>query len=186
MAEQTTEQRRSEQSKEQRRSDQGQWMQRSEQSGAMAPFAGPLSLMDWMLRDFFGAQLLPARSQNLQRLARLEVEDTGNELVVTAELPGVDPNNVQIECRDDVLTLRGESETEEGDSESYVSFYRQIHLPADVDVERAAASFKNGLLRIRFPKRGSGEGNVKRIPISSESQPPPAASEARESKERAA
>ena len=159
-----------------RRLDPGQWLQRSEHGGGLAPFSGPLSLMDWMLRDFFGASMFPARSQSFQRLARMEVDDAGNELVVTAELPGLEPDDVQIECHENTLTLRGERQSEEGDDEAYVSFYREIRLPADVDVDRASASFKNGLLRIRFPKRGVAEGSVRRIPISTESRQREAAS----------
>lgn len=53
--------------------------------------------------------------------------------------------------------------------ERSVSFYRQLQLPDGIDVEQAQASYKNGVLTIRFPKRAE-RSNVKQIPINTESR----------------
>jgi hypothetical protein len=57
---------------------------------------------------------------------------------------------------------------EEGERySSYASYFRRLTLPPDVDVDRAEASFKHGVLRIRLPKREAA-AHVKRIPVSAE------------------
>ena len=143
--------------------------------GGMQPYGGgPMSLVDWMFdrmqRDMFGWPLFEpsAAMPSMERVARLEVRDRDDELVITAEVPGVNPGDVSIEARDDVLTIRGETQQEaEEEGETYASavrFVRQVRLPPDVDVDRAQASIQNGLLRIRLPRRSS-EDRVKHIPI---------------------
>jgi len=71
-----------------------------------------------------------------------------------------------------VLTIRGETqmeeETDDARIERYFSFFRQVELPDGVDVEQAEASYRNGMLSIRFPKRAQRE-NVRQIPISTQS-----------------
>ena len=130
----------------------------------MARSRSGLSLFDWMFdrmqRDFFGS---------FDRLAHLMAKETDRELVVTAELPGIKPEDVQIECKDDRLIVRGETHDERatgGGGEVYASFYGELRLPTDVDVDEARADLKNGLLRIRFPK--SSEQSVKRIQVTSD------------------
>jgi HSP20 family protein len=148
----------------------------AQRGGGVQPYGGggPLSLVDWMFdrmqRDMLGWPLFEPSSAmpSMERLARLEVRDRDNELVITAEVPGVNPGDVSIEARDDMLTIRGETQQEaeeEGETyESAVRFVRQVRLPPDVDVDRAQASIQNGLLRIRLPRRSS-EDRVKHIPI---------------------
>ena len=70
-----------------------------------------------------------------------------------------------------MLVLQGETQAEEergGERvERYISFYRQVRLPEDLEADRAEASYKNGALSIRFPKRAE-RNNVKQIPITTE------------------
>lgn len=138
-------------------------------------------MWDRMAGGFFGPRLLDElmgfhRDQGEgQWVPRLDVRDTGSEVVVMAELPGVDPKDVNIECTEDVLTLRGESreEHEEPEGAGYRGerrFFRQIALPPGLDLERAKASFRNGLLRIRVPRQEAAPEHVKRIPITSEGE----------------
>lgn len=141
-------------------------------------------MIDWMFdrlqQDFFGAPMFAGNRTpqmqgahgELQRLAHMTMRETDQELVLEVELPGIDPKDVQVECREDILTIRGETQRErkEGEDEEaieYVSFYRRVVLPPDVDIERAEASFKNGLLTLRFPKQQEAS-NVRRIPVQAE------------------
>jgi HSP20 family protein len=149
------------------------------QGGAIA--AGPFSLIDWMLdrlqRDFFGSssagagglQALSQGGGGTTRIPRLNVSETDSEFVITAEVPGVDPNDVQIEIEDDVLTLRAEAREvrEEGDGQviSYTRFFTQIPLPDGIDIGSITASSKNGMVTLRFPKQQQ-ERSVRRIPVS--------------------
>ncbi len=136
-------------------------------------------------RGFFGRSLFEEGLRGPLALAeapgfawspRIEVRETGRELTVTAELPGVDPKDVQIECTDEGLTLRGETREEETREEGgfsrseryYGSFFRRVSLPPDLDLDKAEASFKNGLLRIRLPKSEAALEKVRRIPIEAE------------------
>jgi HSP20 family protein len=99
---------------------------------------------------------------------RMDVEDRGQEVVLTVELPGFSPDEVDIDCTDDILTIRGEhreSEEEEG-YRAERSFHRELAVPAGCDTEKIEASFRNGLLRIRLPRVEQQRG--RRIPISSE------------------
>jgi HSP20 family protein len=129
-------------------------------------------MFEEMRREFFGERFLAPRGERsgVDWTPRLDVEDTGRELVVLAELPGVDPKDVHIECTEDGLTISGErreEQTEEHRSyRSYGRFFRQISLPSGCNLDKADASFKSGLLRVRLPK--PEPANVRRIPISTE------------------
>lgn len=89
---------------------------------------------------------------------------------VTAELPGLDEKDVQIELGNGVLVIRGEKRVEsEGDGKLfserfYGSFERQIPLEGVLE-EYAEASFKNGVLTITLPKPEGARQSVKRIPV---------------------
>ncbi len=103
----------------------------------------------------------------------LDIAEDDREVTVRAELPGVDPAELEITVLDNVLTLSGEkkehSKKEEKDffhSEShYGSFRRSIALPSGVDVENVTAEHSNGVVTIKLQK--SQTVAPKRIPVSS-------------------
>ncbi len=98
----------------------------------------------------------------------LDVEETDREYRVTAELPGLGQDDVEITCKDGVLTLRGEKQGErQGRALSerwFGRFERRIALP-DADDSRAEATMRDGLLTIVLPKTAEARENVRRIPI---------------------
>ena len=166
--------------------------------GSIGPFQRMIesvdAMFDQMQRSFFGGPFGSSGTERhgerpLQRVARIEVDERDDELILTAELPGIDPEQVRLEARDGVLVIRGErreeqSEGQEGRYQSYTSFYRQLPLPPDVDLDKARASFRHGLLQLRLPRKESSAG-VKRIPISS-GQPEGEQGASQEKKGRAA
>lgn len=91
----------------------------------------------------------------------VDIFDEGGEIVVTAELPGVDKKDIKIRIKDDTLYLEAQANRErklekEGALrvERYYSGYRRaIKLPAEVIPEKAKARYKNGILEIRLPKK---------------------------------
>ena len=91
----------------------------------------------------------------------VDIHEKDKELVLTAEIPGVKEEDVDVEIEDNVLTLRGkkefEKETKEDDyhriERSYGSFYRSFTLPTNVDRDKIEANFDDGLLRITMPKK---------------------------------
>jgi HSP20 family protein len=101
----------------------------------------------------------------------VDFEDKGDEVVVVAELPGFDENDVQIEIMDNRLILRGEKdlENEERGSNYYrlergvTEFTRVIPLPPGIDADKVRAKFKNGLLRVVLPK--AEDARAKRIEV---------------------
>jgi HSP20 family protein len=87
-------------------------------------------------------------------------EQDGN-IVLTAELPGVDPKDVDVRVENNVLTLRGERkwtsdvqrESYHRVERSYGSFTRSFTLPSGVATDQIKADFKDGMLRLTLPKR---------------------------------
>ena len=142
------------------------------------PFSLFDSLFERMQRDFFGTSLLnaliPARSgdggdlDRLVRIPRVQMHDTGDALEVKAEMPGIDGRNVSVVVEDDVLTISGEQGEEQGGDEErterYISFYRQLPLPDGIDTEQCQASYRDGVLTIRFPKT-KARSRAREIPV---------------------
>jgi len=100
----------------------------------------------------------------------IEVSETGNEVKVTAELPGLDEKDVDIRLSDGVLVISGEKRTETEDKDrlfserAYGRFERRIPLD-DIDEEKVNASFKNGVLSVTLPRSAEAKSNVRRIAI---------------------
>ena len=90
----------------------------------------------------------------------VDVHEDGKDVVMTAELPGLEKKDVEISLTNSRLTLKGEKKkTEKKDEDgysyrerSYGAFTRVIDLPCQVKVDKAKAEFKNGVLEIRVPK----------------------------------
>jgi len=91
----------------------------------------------------------------------VDVAENDKELLVSADLPGIDPKQVEITVQENILTLSGErkaeSESKDGSyhriERSYGSFTRSFVLPSTVDETKVSAEYKDGVLRIHLPKR---------------------------------
>jgi HSP20 family protein len=91
---------------------------------------------------------------------RVDVIDRETEILVRAEVPGVDKNDLEVELAGDLLTIKGERKLEETKEEGAFfrseiargSFSRTIRLPAEVALEETQAEFKDGVLEIHLPK----------------------------------
>lgn len=100
----------------------------------------------------------------------IEVSETDRDLTVTAELPGLDEKDVQVELADGVLVIRGEkrTETEEKDrlfSERYYGRFER-RIPVDnVDEGKVSAAFKKGVLTVTLPKLAPAQQKIRRIPV---------------------
>lgn len=100
----------------------------------------------------------------------MEVHRDGDKLEITAELPGVKEEDVDLTVQDGVLTLRGEKKSTRKDEErgyserSYGSFERRITLPQDVDTDACSANFSDGVLTINLPI-SQEKSRGKRIPL---------------------
>lgn len=103
----------------------------------------------------------------------LDMYETGDDLVVTAAVPGVRPEDIDVTVQGDVLTIKGETQTEKDDNQSGYHlherrsgrFYRQVALPTSVKSDAAEAHFENGILRLRLPK--AEEAKERKIQVQS-------------------
>jgi HSP20 family protein len=127
------------------------------------PF-GRFGQMDRWFGDFSPSRFSPS----------VEVSDEGKALKVTAELPGMEKDDVKLQLEGNMLVISGEKKSESENKDEgvfrtaryYGYFQRAIPIPEDVDREKAAAEFKKGVLTIRFPKlEGSPPDASRRIEI---------------------
>lgn len=103
----------------------------------------------------------------------IDLKDTGDAIVIEAELPGVDEKDVSVTIQDRVLTIKGEkrqSREDKGESQyvserSYGSFVRTIQLPESVDDDNVDARFEKGVLTVTATKRPEMARSEKRIEI---------------------
>jgi HSP20 family protein len=100
----------------------------------------------------------------------VEVNETEQEVKVAAELPGLEEKDLEITLHDGVLTLSGEKKAESSGAvyseRWHGQFQRSLQLGPDVDPDKVAASFRNGVLTVTVAKRPEAQHQVKRIPVS--------------------
>lgn len=124
---------------------------------------------------FRGFDLAPVSGSLFEQSARwpsIDVDETDKDVKVTAELPGLEEKDVQVEVANGVLSIKGEKKTETEDKDRkfseryYGRFERRIPIE-DVDQNKISAAFKNGVLTVTMPKLPQAESKVKRIAINS-------------------
>lgn len=106
---------------------------------------------------------------------RLEVSETDDEIIISAELPGIEPEAIEISLEHDTLTIRGEKRADREEKgkrfvhieRSYGAFQRSISLSSQVDENKVDASFKHGVLKIILPKTRPTHARGKQIKIRS-------------------
>lgn len=104
---------------------------------------------------------------------RVDLSETEDELILQAEIPGLDVEGLHLSLEDDVLVIHGKREQrtshEGGETFHSTSFTQHIPLPVPVLVDQVKANFQDGRLTVRLPKKK--EEPSRRIPISVESAP---------------
>ncbi|MGA0596898.1 Hsp20/alpha crystallin family protein [Enterovirga sp. CN4-39] len=104
---------------------------------------------------------------------QMNVSETDNEIRVTAELPGVSEQDIQVDLNDDLLTIRGEKKLERKEDKenfhfverSYGTFQRSLQLPFPTDPGKVQARFENGVLTVTLPKAAQ-QNRSRRIAVS--------------------
>lgn len=125
------------------------------------------------LNEMFGD--FPTPSESGTWLPAVNVEETSDELLLTAELPGMTRDDIELEMENNILTIRGEKRDvrKEGDESKkyhlwerrYGTFQRSFTLPRTVKAEEIDAEFVDGVLHVRLPK--VAEAKSRRIAIRS-------------------
>lgn len=130
--------------------------------------ANPFEAMQAFMREPFAA--FPW--QQGEAFPSVDVKESDTEVTVSAELPGIDPKDVELTLENGVLTIRGQKREEKEDKEGenvisreirYGSFSRSMALPGEVNAEEARASFDKGVLKITVPKAPGSRPT--RVPI---------------------
>jgi len=102
---------------------------------------------------------------------RINLAESDNDVIVTAELPGVDSEDIDIDVNGKTLTIHGEKKQEKENKKknyhyverNYGSFHRSIQLPSAADPNKVDANFKNGILTVTLQKRP--DAKPKRIEV---------------------
>lgn len=91
----------------------------------------------------------------------MDIKDTGSELVIKAEVPGIPKENIDIQLTENSIEIRGKLKTEEEEEKegyyrherNYSTYYREMSLPARVIPSEADATLEDGVLQIKIPKK---------------------------------
>jgi HSP20 family protein len=127
-------------------------------------------LFDDVFRGFEVAPFGDRSSEAAMGWPNIEVSETDKDVKVTAELPGLEEKDVQVELANGTLVIKGEKKTETEDKDRlfseryYGRFERRIPVE-DVQEDKIAAAFKNGVLTVTMPKSQQASAKVKRIAI---------------------
>jgi len=111
---------------------------------------------DFFLRRSFGRY----SEEEGEWLPAVDISENEKEIIIHAEIPGVDAKDLDITLRGRSLTMKGEREQERGEKienyhrieRRYGSFFRSFELPADLDGDRVEAVYKDGVLTVNLPK----------------------------------
>ena len=138
----------------------------------------PFGVIDNRLRALFdelNEEFLPVPSEARAWIPAVELVESDDELLLTAELPGMVEDDVEIEIEDNMLMLRGEKSEELKEEKeekkvryhvwerAYGKFQRSFVLPGNVDEKKISAEFENGVLKVHMPK--TAESKARRIKI---------------------
>ena len=140
------------------------------------PYRELSSLADRLTRAF-GVPVPRTRDEEINLgswIPPVDIAEENDRIVLTAELPGFQPDEVEVQMEGGVLTLKGERKFEEEKEgrnyhrveRSYGQFVRSFTLPNNVDRDSIKASFVDGLLHIELPKRE--EAKPRQIKITAE------------------
>jgi HSP20 family protein len=128
----------------------------------LTPFRGATTLQDQINRLFSDAFERTSEESNLTAWApAVDIYETEHELVVKADLPDVDPKDLDIRVENNILTIRGERKFEKNVNQdnylrverAYGAFSRSFSLANTVNSEAIKADYQHGVLTLSIPKR---------------------------------
>ena len=148
--------------------------------GSRDPFSNFRREMDRLFEDFFApvegrsfAAPAAAQTSGLGVWPTIDVDENEQAYIVSAELPGIDPKDVELNLKDNALTLSGEKRSERNEEQqgrryserSFGRFQRTIPFDVEIDADRVEANCDNGVLKITLPKNPKAREQSKRIEI---------------------
>ncbi len=140
----------------------------------------PFERMEEMFEDFFRRPFsrpwfpsFPRLFEEMKPSPSVDIFEEGDDVVVKSELPGLTKDDIEVNITENTITISGEKKTEEKVEKknyyrlerSYGSFCRSFELPAEIQPDKAKASFKNGVLEVRLPKSEEAKKKIRKIAI---------------------
>ena len=103
----------------------------------------------------------------------IDLVERDNAFEMTAEMPGLDEKNIEVNIANGVLTIKGQKEEEKVERKEdfhlrerrFGSFARSVRVPDTVEADKIEASFKNGVLKVMLPKKPEAQKPVKKIEV---------------------
>ena len=159
---------------------------KTEETKAVTPWRPFMDLTRWerdmdrMMEDFFGRRIRPWWPERFFRTDELDVRapavdvfEEKDDIVVKAEIPGMDKDDIEVKLTDHTLTIKGEKKKEEETKQenyyrserSYGTFLRTLDLPKDVHADKVKATFKNGVLEVRMPKTEEAKAKETKVKV---------------------
>jgi len=112
---------------------------------------------------FFDEFALPEMADEKQWLPTVDISETDDQVIIRAEVPGLDKKDISITLSEGLLTIQGEKKQEKEEEKEnyrfverrYGSFSRSLRVPEGVDADKIEASYKDGVLKVAIPKSES-------------------------------
>jgi len=129
---------------------------------------------DRLFREAFSPALGEGEVSTRTWAPPVDIYENGDNLVLKAELPGINPDDVEIRVEDNTLYLKGERKFEKEVKEqnyhrverSYGTFTRTFSLPNSIDSDKVAATYKDGVLTLTMPKKEEAKPKTIKINVS--------------------
>jgi HSP20 family protein len=141
---------------------------------ANAPISRPIPAdpFDAMLRAFDDPFFAPF-ANDTRFVPSMEVSEDNEALHVMCELPGLEPDDVDVSLQNNVLRIRGEKRGEERKDRNgyhyserkYGAFERAMRVPPEIEADKVLAKFDNGVLRVTLPKTSSEKQATRKISV---------------------
>ncbi len=151
--------------------------------------------MNRMLDRMFGGWARPAMAKRETGMALpVDVFEKNDTLYVRAAVPGLRPEDLDVDIEEGVLTIKGDMKKDEQMHEgkvyiceySYGTFTRSIRLPDDLDLEKVEAKFENGFVTVSIPRTTPAKPNTIKVPVKSVASQPTIESKPDESNDKSA
>ena len=136
--------------------------------------------MEGLFEDFYRRPFghlwrpgFPSLFEGFDLSPSVDIYEKKDDVVVKAELPGMDKKNIDIHLTDNSITISGEKKREEKTEKKdyhryescFGSFTRSFTLPSEVQADQAKASFKNGVLKVTIPKTAEAKKKKQKVKI---------------------
>ena len=136
-------------------------------------FSGLQREIDRVFSDFNRGVPALREFRNGAMSLKVNVAETDKAVEVTADIPGVDAKDIDVQLRDGVLTIRGEKKEEKDEKQkdyhvverSYGMFERTFTIPSEIDAGKVEAAFDKGVLKVTLPKLPAAQAKVQKIEV---------------------